>query len=261
MDGLEGYRVKMKIKLVMGLAVVAALLATGCSPKPKRPLPGSEQSGAMVDNDGQHSHGADSHLHGNVPGQRNDGSGSSAGQGSSGAGFGNGAGADGSGQSSGFGQDGFGGFSNGSGGVVNNGQGGFGSGSAFGGNTKSSYTPADLRDSSSILAQRIIYFSYNQASIAPEFRQILDAHASLLKDFPDLNVRLEGHADERGSREYNVALSERRAFAVRDYLQIKGVQRGQTDVVGYGEEVPATFGHGEGAWSKNRRVEIIYAGE
>lgn len=251
----------MNIKLMVGLAVVSAALASGCSTQNKKPLPGSEQSGAT----GDHSHGADSHMHGNLPGQRGSGSGGqSSGSGANGSGSGSGMGANGGGAANGSGsaQGGFGGGGNGqSGGFAGNGQGGFGSGAGYAGNTKSSYTPADLRDAASILAQRIVYFGYNQSAIAPEYRRVLDAHASLLRDFPDLNVRLEGHADERGSREYNVALSERRAFAVRDYMQIKGVQRGQTDVVGYGEEVPATFGHGEGSWSKNRRVEIIYAGE
>ncbi len=140
-------------------------------------------------------------------------------------------------------------------------QGGFSNGSAFGGQTEGVYTPSDLRNPNSLLAQRIIYFDYNQAGFRPEFREVLDAHSALLVNFPELRIRLEGHADERGSREYNVALSERRAYSVRDYLNIKGVRSDQIDIVGYGEEVPATFGHGESSWSKNRRVEIIYAGE
>lgn len=259
----------MNIKLVIGLAAVSVVLASGCSSKPKKPAPGSEQTGSM---NGEHSHGGKSHSHNGLPGHRHDdnisvqqgggnGSGGSAngGSGSGGGLAGNGSG--GSGQGGSFG----GGSNNGQGGSNNggagNGQGGFGSGSGYAGNTKSSYTPADLRDSRSILAQRIIYFNYNQASIDPQYRPVLDAHASLLRDFPDLNIRLEGHADERGSREYNVALSERRANSVLDYMKIKGTKQSQADVVGYGEEIPATFGHGEGTWSKNRRVEIIYAGE
>jgi peptidoglycan-associated lipoprotein len=83
----------------------------------------------------------------------------------------------------------------------------------------------------------------------------------LLAAYPNLRVRLEGHADERGSRDYNVALSERRGYSVLDYMQIKGAKANQMEVIGYGEEIPAMFGHNEAAWSKNRRVEIKYAGE
>ncbi|MEZ5535043.1 MAG: peptidoglycan-associated lipoprotein Pal [Thiolinea sp.] len=260
----------MNIKLVVGLMIAGAALASGCSTQNKKPGPELGGSLSDMDDPNRHNHGDMWHSHNNVPGHGHNRDGSmNSGQGGSGSGSANGGGSGqgGSGQG-GSGQSG-GGFAGGQGGSANNGgddyardgMGSFGGGSAYGGNTKSSYTPADLRDAASILAQRIIYFGYNQSGIEPQYREILDAHASLLRDFPQLNVRLEGHADERGSREYNVALSERRAYAVRDYMQVKGVNKGQMDVVGYGEEVPAVFGHGEGSWSKNRRVEIIYAGE
>jgi peptidoglycan-associated lipoprotein len=90
---------------------------------------------------------------------------------------------------------------------------------------------------------------------------VLEAHASLLAAYPNLRVRLEGHADERGSREYNVALSERRGYSVRDYMAARGLKNQQAEIVGYGEEVPASLGHGEKSWNENRRVEIIYVGE
>lgn len=128
-------------------------------------------------------------------------------------------------------------------------------------NTITTYTPDDLHNPNSLLAQRIIYFDYDQSTIKPEFLPILNAHAALIAAYPQLRLRLEGHADERGSREYNVALSERRGYAVLDYLLVKGAQTNQMDVIGYGEEIPADFGHNESAWSKNRRVEIKYAGE
>jgi len=73
-----------------------------------------------------------------------------------------------------------------------------------------------------------------------------------------LSVRLEGHADERGTREYNLALGERRANAVQAYLIAQGVSRSQMEVISYGEEKPADSGHDEGSWTKNRRVEIVY---
>lgn len=139
---------------------------------------------------------------------------------------------------------------------------GYGNGTGYGaGNGSSQYNPADLRNPGSILAQRVIYFDLDSANIRPEYMNVLNAHASLLAAYPNMKVRLEGHADERGSRDYNAALSERRGYSVLDYMQLKSVQTNQMEVIGYGEEIPADFGHNESAWSKNRRVEIKYAGE
>lgn len=140
------------------------------------------------------------------------------------------------------------------------GTGGYSTGGNYGNGT-GQYTPAELRNPNSILAQRVIYFDLDRADIKPEYMNVLNAHASLLTAYPNLRVRLEGHADERGSREYNVALSERRGYSVLDYMQVKGTSSNQMEVIGYGEEVPAVFGHNESAWGKNRRVEIKYAGE
>ncbi|RTZ63808.1 MAG: peptidoglycan-associated lipoprotein Pal [Aquificaceae bacterium] len=120
------------------------------------------------------------------------------------------------------------------------------------------YTPADLDDPSSILAQRIIYFDYDQASILDKYKPILAAHAELLANYPQVHVRLEGHADERGSREYNIALSERRAQTVRQYLSFKNVKSSQMETVAFGEEKPLVASHNSTAWNKNRRVEINY---
>lgn len=139
--------------------------------------------------------------------------------------------------------------------------GNYGYGSGYNNGSGGQYTPAELRNPGSILAQRIIYFDLDRSDIKPEYMNVLNAHASLLAAYPNLRVRLEGHADERGSREYNVALSERRGYSVLDYMQVKGSSSNQMEVIGYGEEVPADFGHNESAWSKNRRVEIKYAGE
>lgn len=146
------------------------------------------------------------------------------------------------------------------------GQGGYGQQGGYGNSTNagqgnSPYTPADLNNPGSILAQRVIYFDYDQARIRAEYLPVLEAHASLLAAYPNLKLRLEGHADERGSREYNVALSERRGYSVRDYMAARGLKNQQAEIVGYGEEVPASLGHGEKSWSENRRVEIIYVGE
>lgn len=159
------------------------------------------------------------------------------------------------------------GYGNGAGGAgagsygYGNGTGGnYGYGPGYG-NGNGNYTPADLNNPGSILAQRVIYFDFDSANIRPEYMNVLNAHSALLTAYPNLRVRLEGHADERGSREYNVALSERRGYSVLDYMQVKGTRTTQMEVIGYGEEVPADFGHNEASWSKNRRVEIKYAGE
>lgn len=109
------------------------------------------------------------------------------------------------------------------------------------------------------LAVRIIYFDFDNADIRAEYRDIIAAHARRLATSSALRVRLEGHADERGSREYNIGLGERRAQAVRRALMLLGVGEGQIATVSYGEERPAVEGSDEAAWAKNRRVEIVYA--
>jgi len=88
---------------------------------------------------------------------------------------------------------------------------------------------------------------------------MLKAHARQLQQNPNLRVRLEGHADERGSREYNIALGERRAQAVRQVLQLQGASSTQLSTVSYGEERPKSLGHDETSWAQNRRVELVYA--
>ena len=108
------------------------------------------------------------------------------------------------------------------------------------------------------LAQRIIYFDFDNAEIRPEFRDVVAAHAQNLARNTTMKVRLEGHADERGSREYNIGLGERRAQSVRRALMLQGVGEGQILTVSYGEERPAAAGSDEAAWAKNRRVELVY---
>lgn len=104
---------------------------------------------------------------------------------------------------------------------------------------------------------RIVYFDFDKATLKSDARALLLAHAERLKDKPT-DVRLEGHADERGSREYNMALGERRAKAVRDFLVLQGVNRSDLEVISYGEERPLALGSNENAWAQNRRVEIKY---
>ncbi len=120
------------------------------------------------------------------------------------------------------------------------------------------HTPADINNPQSVLAQRVIYFDYDQATILEKYKPILAAHAELLANYPEMRIRLEGHADERGSREYNVALSERRAETVRQYLSFKNVGSEQMETVAFGEEKPLVPSHNDTAWNKNRRVEINY---
>jgi peptidoglycan-associated lipoprotein len=101
----------------------------------------------------------------------------------------------------------------------------------------------------------IVYFDFDQDTIRPDAREVLMVHAANLVKSGE-KVVLEGNADERGTREYNMALGERRAKAVRDFLVLQGVNRAKIEVVSYGEERPADTGHNELAWAKNRRVEI-----
>ncbi|HSG61473.1 MAG TPA: peptidoglycan-associated lipoprotein Pal [Pseudomonadales bacterium] len=103
--------------------------------------------------------------------------------------------------------------------------------------------------------ETVFYFAFDESALSAETRAALDAMAAYLKK-TDGAIRLEGHADERGSREYNMALGERRAKAVANYLSIQGVDRSRFDIISYGEERPAMMGHSEGSWSKNRRAEV-----
>lgn len=109
-----------------------------------------------------------------------------------------------------------------------------------------------------ILAQRIIYFAFDSSDISAEGTALVAAHAHYLVAHPNLHVRLEGNTDERGSREYNIGLGERRAQAVRRSMLLQGVTETQLSTVSYGAERPAVEGHDEAAWSKNRRVMINY---
>ena len=104
----------------------------------------------------------------------------------------------------------------------------------------------------------VIYFDFDSSDIRPEFAALITSHAKHLAGSSSTKVRLEGHTDERGSREYNIALAERRSQAVRRALMLQGAADGQLTTVSYGEERPATEGADEAAYEKNRRVEIVY---
>jgi peptidoglycan-associated lipoprotein len=109
-----------------------------------------------------------------------------------------------------------------------------------------------------LLATRVVYFEFDSSEIRGTGVELVAAHARFLAANPATRVRLEGHTDERGSREYNIGLGERRAQAVRRALMLQGALDGQISTVSYGEERPAAAGHDEEAWAKNRRVEIVY---
>jgi len=106
--------------------------------------------------------------------------------------------------------------------------------------------------------ERVIFFDYNQAELRPEFLDIVAQHGRFLAQNPDGRVRLEGHTDERGSREYNIGLGENRAKTIARMLQLQGVSSAQVRTVSYGEELPVDEGHNNEAWAKNRRVNVIY---
>lgn len=105
---------------------------------------------------------------------------------------------------------------------------------------------------------RLVYFDYDSYVIKPEFQSLIEAHARFLKANQTRHVSLEGHTDERGGREYNLALGQRRAEAVRRALSLLGVGDNQMEAVSFGKEKPAVPGSDEAAWAKNRRVEIVY---
>jgi peptidoglycan-associated lipoprotein len=109
-----------------------------------------------------------------------------------------------------------------------------------------------------LLDDLVVYFEFDRSDIRAEFNAMLAAHGQYLATNPGTQVRLEGHADERGSREYNIGLGERRAQAVRRILLLQGAAAGQVSTVSYGEERPAVFGSDEESWSLNRRVELVY---
>ncbi len=108
------------------------------------------------------------------------------------------------------------------------------------------------------LAKRVVHFDYDSSELSNEDYRTLQAHAQFLMANANSKVALTGHTDERGTREYNMALGERRAKAVQSYLITNGVNAAQLEAVSYGKEMPVNLGHGESAWKENRRVEINY---
>ncbi|MCG5515910.1 MULTISPECIES: peptidoglycan-associated lipoprotein Pal [unclassified Ectothiorhodospira] len=117
-----------------------------------------------------------------------------------------------------------------------------------------------LDDPDSPLSTRVIYFEFDRDTVRSEFVDVIAAHGDYLSRHSEARVRLEGHTDERGTREYNLSLGERRAQSVRRMLMLQGARDEQIQVVSYGEEMPAELGSNEEAWEQNRRVEIVHEG-
>jgi peptidoglycan-associated lipoprotein len=118
-----------------------------------------------------------------------------------------------------------------------------------------------LRDPNNILYKRSVYFDFDSFTVPDQYKQMVEAHARYLAANRNARATLQGHADERGSREYNIALGQKRSDAVKRMMTLLGVQDVQIETVSFGEERPKNPGHDEAAWTENRRVDIQYAGE
>ena len=119
---------------------------------------------------------------------------------------------------------------------------------------------AEFTDPMNPLSKHTIYFMYDSSQVQQDFIPVIAAHAQFLLAHPKQHMVLQGHADERGTREYNIALGEQRAKAVARMMKMQGVQENQLEIVSYGEEKPAAEGHDEASWQLNRRVELVYLG-
>jgi len=120
---------------------------------------------------------------------------------------------------------------------------------------------AALKDPNNILSKRAVYFDFDKFDVKDEFKPLIEAHARFLRDNATAKMLIQGNADERGSREYNVGLGQRRSDAVKKMLMLLGARETQIESVSLGEEKPACSEHTEGCWAKNRRDDMLYGGE
>ena len=134
---------------------------------------------------------------------------------------------------------------------------GYNTGSGYGSGSGSNLGP-EFSDPNNPLSKQIIYFELDSSQVKQDFVPVVAAHAQYLASHPDQHVILAGHADERGSSEYNIALGEQRAKSVERMMRAQGVTAIQLEIVSYGEEKPSVSGGGESAWQMNRRVEVVY---
>jgi peptidoglycan-associated lipoprotein len=123
---------------------------------------------------------------------------------------------------------------------------------------KISYEKNAIDDPENVLSIKTIYFAYDSSEISEEDIEVIKHHGKYLALHSDMTLRLEGHTDERGTREYNVALADRRAQAIKKMLLYQGASASQITIISYGEEKPAAMGHDEDSWRLNRRVELVY---
>ncbi len=121
--------------------------------------------------------------------------------------------------------------------------------------------PKALTDPSSILSKRSIYYDFDKFDVKDEYKPMIEAHAAYLRDHPEAKVLIQGNTDERGSREYNVALGQRRADGVKKLILLLGAREDQVEAVSLGEEKPKAQGTSEEAYAQNRRCDILYKGE
>ncbi|HET8869473.1 MAG TPA: peptidoglycan-associated lipoprotein Pal [Aquabacterium sp.] len=130
------------------------------------------------------------------------------------------------------------------------------------GTATSTVTPVSLPEyldpNSALSKNRSVYFDFDDFSIKPEYTSLVEQHGKFLAAHPDVSIKIEGNADERGSAEYNLALGQKRAESVGKALKVLGAQPKQIEAVSFGEEKPLDKGHDEAAWAKNRRADIVY---
>lgn len=120
--------------------------------------------------------------------------------------------------------------------------------------TKEAELATAMQNAKMAITGNLVFFDFDKFEIKPEYRELLKAKAAMLKQYSELRVLIEGHCDSRGTQEYNLALGERRARTVKEYLMVLGVPAAQLEVVSYGEERPAVEGNSEAVWAKNRRA-------
>jgi peptidoglycan-associated lipoprotein len=121
--------------------------------------------------------------------------------------------------------------------------------------------PAVLTDPKSILSKRSVYFDYDSYEVKAEYKDLVTAHAKFLTENRQFRMLIQGNTDERGSREYNLALGQKRADAIKKMMALLGAREDQLEAVSLGEEKPKNEGHGEAAWAENRRGDMLYSGE
>src|SRR5581483_4758475 len=120
---------------------------------------------------------------------------------------------------------------------------------------------AALKDPNNILSKRSVYFDFDKFEVKDEYRPLVEAHAKFLREHPTAKMLIQGNADERGSREYNVGLGQRRSDSVKKMLSLLGVKDDQMEAVSLGEEKPKCSEHAEECWAQNRRDDMLYNGE